>query len=236
MLGSPAVVDAAPAVEKAPDTRAQEPSGSPSQRGAYVYAPGDIYPRTDREKELCDRASNPDWIYLAGLVLLDAGAIWLGSSSDIKFSGDTAVRLTGPAMIGLTWGATLGGSWLALPKCSPHWVDVPPREGEVHATWPLALSIALLAGATAPIVNGIAVGTLPQNWSTEEREVHVGVAAVLGFGGALLPYLVPPRTVVAARELERLRLAPLGGLAGPGLAVPAGGTPAGAYVGYAVPF
>jgi hypothetical protein len=143
-------------------------------------------------------------------------------------------------MIGLTWGATLGGSWLALPKCSPHWVAVPPREGDVHAAWPLALSVALLAGATAPIVNGIAVGNLPQQWSTEEREVHVAVAAAFGFAGALLPYVLPPRTVAAARELERIRVAPLGRFAGPGLSDsrgPAGACPGyGGYLGYVLPF
>jgi hypothetical protein len=241
-------VDAAPTVEKAPDVQpqpsAREPASPPS-RSAYVYAPGDIYPRNDRERQLCDQASNLDWIYLTGLLLLDTGAIWLGSSSVVKFADSIEARLSGPAMIGLTWGATLGGSWLALPKCSPQWVETPPREGDVHATWPLALSIALLAGATAPIVNGIAVGNLPVQWTTEEREAHVAVAAVFGFAGALLPYVLPPRTVAAARELERIRVAPLlgdgqgQGTVGPGLAAGNGGGRGGrggAYIGYSLPF
>jgi hypothetical protein len=232
-------VDAAPAVEKAPYAQVQ-PQAQP-QREGYVYAPGDIYPRTEREKELCDQASHPDWLYLGGLLALDVGAVWLGTSGAVKFASDEAVRYAGPAMIGLTWGATLGGAWLALPKCSLHWVEVPPREGDVHATWPLALSIALLAGATAPIVNGIAVGNLPQQWSTEEREAHVAVAAVFGFAGALLPYVLPPRTVAAARELERIRFAPLATLghplAGPRLAAASVSYQAiGGYLGYAVPF
>ncbi len=172
----------------------------------YAYAPGDIYPRGSREEKLCATASQPDWLYLGGLALLDAGAIWAGSSEAIKYSDSIPVRITGPAMIGLTWGATVGGAWLALPKCSPHWVGETPREGAVRESWPLALSFALLAGATAPIVNGIANGSnLPQSWSTVEREMHLVTAGVLGFGGALLPYLLPPRTWAAARSLDRLR-------------------------------
>jgi hypothetical protein len=194
-------------------------------------APGDIYPRTDKERELCDRASRPDWLYLGGLVVLDVGAVWLGTSDGMKYSGSVPQRMSSPALIGLTWGATLGGAWLALPKCSPQWLESPPREGEVGATWPLALSIALLAGATAPIVNGIAIGNLPIEWSTFEREMHVAVAALFGFGGALLPYVLPPRTLSAARELEHIRIEPLltsaSGPAGPG---------AGLYLGYASSF
>jgi hypothetical protein len=201
---------------------------SSASPGSYVYAPGDIYPRTEREKELCERASSPDWLYMVGLLALDAGAIWFGSTNDVKLASSLAVRMSGPALIGITWGATLGGGWLALPKCAPHWVDEPPREGDVRTTWPLALSIALLAGATAPIVNGIAVGPLPGVWDTPEREMHVVVAAVAGFGGALLPYVLPPGTYRAARELERIRFAPLGGLGEPDRR--------GVYLGYAVSF
>ncbi len=140
-------------------------------------------------------------------MVLDAGAIWAGSSYAIKYSDSIPVRMTGPAMIGLTWGATVGGAWLALPKCSPHWVGESPREGAVRETWPLALSFSLLAGATAPIVNAIANGSnLPISWSTFEREMHLVTAGVLGFGGSFLPYLIPPRTWASARELDRLRL------------------------------
>jgi hypothetical protein len=183
------------------------PFSSSSSSNTYVAAPGDIYPRGAREEELCAKASHPDWAYLIGLGLLDVGAVWLGSSDPIKFSGRYP-SLAGPAMIGLTWGATVGGAWLALPKCSPNWVGEPPPEGEVRATWPLALSLALLAGATAPIVNGIAIGSfnLPGDWTTFDRELHVVVASVAGFGGALLPYLFPPRTWRAAREIEHIRL------------------------------
>lgn len=180
---------------------------SPPAHTAYVYGPGDIYPRSDRERELCARASHPDWLYLTGLVVLDAGAVILGGTDPVKSSGPY-VSFVSPVVIGLTWGATLGGGYLALPKCSPEWVDVAPREGNVHANWPLALALALLSGATAPIVYGIAinVGDLPSDWSDENRALHAVAAGVMGFGGALLPYVLPPTTWRAAKEIERIRL------------------------------
>ena len=180
----------------------------PPAQTAYVYGPGDIYPRSERERELCVRASHADWLYLTGLVLLDAGAVILGGTDPVKSSGPY-VSFISPVAIGLTWGATLGGGYLALPKCSVDWVDVPPREGNVHATWPIALALALLSGATAPIVYGIAInaGDLPSDWSTENRALHVVAAGVVGFGGALLPYLLPPVTWRSAKEIERIRAA-----------------------------
>jgi hypothetical protein len=124
-------------------------------------------------------------------------------------------------MIGVTWGATVGGAWLAMPKCDHHWVGESPREGDVRANWPVALSLAALAGVSAPIVNAIAIGGcgntaapgmpancqggLPAQWTTFEREMHIVAAGLSGFGGALLPYLLPPRTWSAARELDKLR-------------------------------
>lgn len=189
----------------------------------YGVAPGDIYPRTARERDLCDTASRTDWLYLGALVAIDAAAIGVGSSEGIKYASSLPVRMTGPVMIGVAWGATVGGSWLALPKCSPTWVGDPPAEGSVRANWPIALSLALLGGATAPVVDAIAIGyTLPQNWTTLEREMHVVAAGVAGFGGALLPYLLPPRTWAAAEALGRIRL----GVDGRG----------GAFVGYAAAF
>ncbi len=188
----------------------------------YAYAPSDIYPRGAEEEELCRRASHPDWIYLGALAALDTGAFYWGGTDTFRWSDSIAVRLAGPAMIGVTWGATVGGAWLALPKCRRHWVGEPPREGDVRATWPVALSLALLAGVTAPVVNGISVGYctdqptatsshqcqggLPGNWDDTERVTHVVVAGVAGFGGALLPYLIPPSTWRAAREIDRIRV------------------------------
>jgi hypothetical protein len=179
----------------------------PPPPAVYQSAAGDIYPRNKREAELCETASRPDWLYLGGLVALDAGAIWGGSSNLVKSSSSIPVRaILGPGVIGLTWGATVGGAWMALPQCSPSWVAAPPPEGQVRLRWPLALSLAVLAGITAPVVNGIAIGfDLPVAWSTFEREMHLVAAGVAGFAGAFVPYLIPPRTWSAARELERIR-------------------------------
>jgi hypothetical protein len=146
-------------------------------------------------------------VYLGALAVLDVAAIGLGSSYSIKYTGSIPLRMSGPLMIGLTWGATIGGAWLALPQCSPDWVGESPREGGDRAIWPMALSLALLAAATAPIVNGIAIGSnLPHDWTDLERGTHVVVAGLAGFGGALLPYVLPPRTWRAAREIERIRM------------------------------
>ena len=172
-----------------------------------AYAPGEISPQSAREKDLCARASHPDWVYLGSLALLDVGAIWGGSAEGIKNAGSEPIRFTGPVMIGLAWGATIGGAWLALPKCSPYWVGEPPPEGSVRQNWPLAISLALLAGSTAPIINAIAIGyDLPIRWSTEERAGHVVAAGLAGLVGAFLPYLLPPRTYRAAQELARIRV------------------------------
>jgi len=196
----------------------------PPPPAAYGAAPGDIYPRGSREEELCSTASHPDLLYLGALLAIDVGAIGWGSSDTFKYTSSIPTRIAGPAMIGLACGMTVGGTWLALPKCSPHFVGEPPPEGDVHTDWQLAFTLALLGGATAPIVWGIAIGAgnLPLEWTTFEREMHVVAAGVMGFAGAFLPYLVPPRTVSAARELHRLRF----GADGRG----------GAFVGYSVPF
>jgi hypothetical protein len=188
----------------------------PTPPALTVDAPGDIYPRNPRERELCAKASHPDWLYLGGLVAIDAITFWVGVNPAIKYSSSIPIRFTGPIMIGVTWGATVGGAWLTLPKCSPEWVVESPREGRIREHWPLALSMAVLAGVTAPVINAIAFGncnnplgscinSLPGNWTTFEREMHIVAAGLSGFGGALLPYLIPPRTWAAAHELDRIR-------------------------------
>jgi len=174
--------------------------------GSHI-APGEFYPRDSRERELCRQASRPDWLYVAGLAALDAGSFWLTSVEAVKGSGIPIVRYSGPVAVGLAWGGTIGGGWLALPKCSMSWVGEPPLEGDSRAAWPLALSLTLLAGATAPVINGVFVGSEPPRWSTEERAGHVIAAGLAGVGGALLPYLMAPRTWSAARELQRIRIA-----------------------------
>ena len=175
-------------------------------------APGDIHPRSPREQELCHQASHPDWLYLAGLAAIGAGGIGYGSWQPQRDAASLGVRMVNPTVIGLTWGIVVGGVWLAMPQCDDNWVATPPREGDVRTHWQLALSLALLAGATAPIVDGIITGSDPalhngpNEWTTLEREMHLVVAGVAGFAGAFLPYLLPPRSWAAARELDHLRL------------------------------
>ncbi len=178
----------------------------PPPPASFAYAPGDIYPRGDRERELCDEASHPDWWYLGGLTLLNAATITYGSINQIQDNASIVVRFTAPTVVGLAWGGAVGGLWLALPHCDPHFVGETPREGDVHENWPVALSLALLAGATAPMINGILVGNQPQDWSDVERTAHVLTAGLAGFVGALLPYVLQPTSWSAAKELQRLRV------------------------------
>jgi hypothetical protein len=188
----------------------------------YVYAATDYRPRGAREVDLCNRASSVDWLYLGGGVLADAGSIAL---DELVFQVSTAegVRLVGPSLIGLSWGFTVSGGYLALPKCSPEFVRATPPEGGVRADWPMAVGITLLATATAPVIVGVETGTgsvtLP--WSTTERSLRLVLAGAGGLIGALVPYLLPPKTWTAARELERIR---------------AGATAHGGFVGYAISF
>jgi hypothetical protein len=127
-------------------------------------------------------------------------------NGELKYKDGSAVRMLGPAFIGLSWGATIGGGYLALPKCRIDYVGSPPPEGDVRSPWPVALSLALLGATMGPIMNGISTGPLPLEWSTEERAMRIVTSGVAGAVGALVPYLLPPRTWRAARELERLRL------------------------------
>jgi len=195
-----------PVLAPPPAPAGRDAAPAPEGRTAYVYAPGDIYPRTAEERRLCGEASTPDWAYLTGLVGLDAGAIAIASLGALSNSTSLPARFVGPVAIGITWGATVGGAWLAVPKCSPEWVGEAPREGTMRSTWPVALSLALLAGATAPVINAIVSGyDTSSPWSTFEREMHIVAAGLAGFGGAFIPYLLPPRTWAAARELDRIR-------------------------------
>lgn len=177
----------------------------PPPPAEVAYAPGDIYPRGQREQELCERASHTDWLYLSALLVLDVGAVFYDTQTQFENADSVAVRFTAPVALGLAWGGTVGGTYLALPKCDPHWVGEAPREGDVHASWPLALSLALLAGATAPVFNAIATTSAPQPWPTFERSMHLVAAGLGGFTGALIPYLLPPTTWSAARELQKIR-------------------------------
>lgn len=185
-----------------------------------VVAPSEIEPRTPEEERLCSKASSVDWLYMGGTVLLDVGSVYLDAFW-LKQAEQPGVRLLGPAFVGLSIGATIGGGYLALPKCSPTWVPGDPAEGDIRQSAPLALSLALFSSAMAPLVVGIETGPLKTDWSVTERSSRLIVAGVAGFGGALLPYLLPPKTWRAKKELEHIRLS---------------GDEHGAFVGYSVRF
>jgi hypothetical protein len=189
-----------PSTPPTPSVRETAPS-------AYVYAATDERPRGPREEELCKTASEFDWLYSTTWFALDAGAIVLDQYV-VQSAGSPAVRLLGPGLIGFMWGGFIGGTYLALPKCSPSLVRAPPPEGEVRRYWPAALALALLAGATAPFIVGIETGTgaVTDPWSTLERSGRLIAAGTAAFGGALVPYLIPPKTWRAAKELERIRV------------------------------
>ena len=171
---------------------------------AYVYAATDERPRGPREIELCKKASAPDWVYFGSSVLLTAGAI-VGDTFARNATSSEFVRDLGPSAVGLTWGFTLGGGYLAIPKCAPDYVASRPPEGDARTNWEIALAFAALAGLTAPFVMATETGTIPVQWSDAERVGRLALSSGFGIGGALLPYLLPPKTWRAAKELERLR-------------------------------
>jgi hypothetical protein len=195
------------------------PPPPPPAPPAYVYAATDERPRTPEEQKLCAKASDPDWLYLGAGVVLTAGAIALDTWAHNQPEG---VRYLGPSAVGLTWGFLLGGGFLALPKCSPDYVTSAPPEGNVRTDLEVALIFAALAGLTAPVIVAVETGPGPQNgyggspgaatyqppWSNTERVMHLVLASGFGIVGALLPYLVPPTTWRAAKQLEHLRASP----------------------------
>ncbi len=178
---------------------------------AIVVAATDLYPRDVREQELCEQASRPDWLYLSIPPLLVAGAIVLDTqvfkydAQVFGYGGSAVVRELGPTFIGLAWGLFVGSVHPSLPKCSPHFTSATPPEGQVRTSWPIALSFALLAGATAPFVDFIAIGPVPDAWADGERVMRVVLAGTFAFGAALIPYLLPPKPLRATRELLNIR-------------------------------
>lgn len=181
----------------------------PDPPAYHLPAATGIAPKDAEERRLCDAAasklSDPYvWLYGLPLLGLTVGAVAL--DSNLKYADDSSVRALGPSAVGLSWGALIGGGYLLLPKCDPHFVSYAPPEGDVRPSWPLALVLAMLAGATAPVLVGIETGGLPPNWTTEERVTRLLLAGGTGFVGALIPYLIPPRSWRAAKQLEKLRL------------------------------
>jgi hypothetical protein len=194
-------------------------ANAPDEPDFAVPAGGDIYPRTPEEKRLCDKASSPDWLYLGGSVAAVVASVFVDRrlnaiEKPANLEGfytikEPGVRLIGPPLVGLSWGFLLGGMYLALPKCDPRWIGEAPREGSVRRTWPVALSLAALAGLSAPFFMGVEQGfDVLSAAAVSERQARVFLSAGLGFGGALLPYLLPPKTWRAAKKLETLRAEP----------------------------
>lgn len=132
-------------------------SASPIEPPAYVYAPTDLGPRQTREMDLCAQASEADWLYLGGTAAAVVGSVYLNLQV-LKQAEQPGVRLVGPGLVGLSWGMFLGGGYLSLPKCDPHFAWGAPPEGDIRPSWPLAVAIAMLAGASAPAIDYVFLG------------------------------------------------------------------------------
>ncbi|MBN9166467.1 MAG: hypothetical protein BGO98_34895 [Myxococcales bacterium 68-20] len=184
----------------APDALPPSPQEAP-----YVYAATDLRPRQTREIELCEKASHFDWQY-AGAFAVGFGASIYLNIDKLKHTTEPGLRLLGPGLIGFTWGGFLSGGYLSLPKCDPMWAYGPPPEGNVRAQWPLATAIAIVSGVTAPIMDYAFLGPVKIDWPVTERSARVFIAAGAGVLGSLFPYLLPPRTWAAAKEIERMRV------------------------------
>ncbi len=187
----------------APSAPLPEPPG-------YVYAATDLRPRQTREIELCRKAADFDWLY-TGVMAVGTGASIVLSSGALKEERKPGVRLLGPSAVGFFWGGFLSGGYLSLPKCDPLWAGGAPPEGDVRASWPVALTITLVTIATAPAIDYIFLGPVDLDWSVRERSARVGVAMAAGAIGSLFPYLLPPTPWAARKEIDKIRLAPVAG-------------------------
>lgn len=185
-----------------------------------MYAATDIRPRQTREIELCEKASHFDWHYTGAFALGFAASIYVNIDR-LKHTSEAALRLLGPGLVGFTWGGLLGGGYLSLPKCDPLWAYGPPPEGNIRKEWPIATAIAIIAGVTGPIMDYAFLGPVKIQWAVEERSARVFVGAGAAVLGSLFPYILPPRTWAAAKEIERIRLQ---------------GTPSGAQISYTLAF
>lgn len=175
-----------------------------------MYAASDIRPRQPREIALCERASHFDWMY-TGTMALGLVASEYISIAQLKQSELPGVRIIGPGLIGFFWGAFLSGGYLSLPKCDPLWAYGAPPEGNVRAAWPIATAISLIATVTAPALDYVFLGAVPVHWTVPERSARVFIAMGSGLVGSLFPYLLPPRTWAAKREIERIRIGEVAG-------------------------
>jgi hypothetical protein len=187
------------------DAPASLPASPPQDPSAYVYAATDIHPRQAREIELCAKASEFDWLYTGTAAVGTVGSVILNTQV-LKQSGVPGVRLMGPGLEGLFWGLFLGGGYLSFPRCNQNWAYGPPPEGDIRATAPMAIIIAVVAGATAPAIDYTFLGPVYTDWAVWERSMRIFVAAGTGVAGALLPYWISPRPWAAVREIEKIRM------------------------------
>lgn len=176
----------------------------------YVYAATDIRPRQSREIELCEKASRFDWQYTGAFALGFGGSIFL-NIDQLKHSRSLPARMLGPSLVGFTWGGLISGGFLSLPKCDPLWAYGAPPEGNVRVQWPIATAIAVTSGVMAPFMDWLFLGAPKLWWDVSERSARVFVAAGFGVLGSLFPYVLPPRTWSAAKEIERIRVQGLAG-------------------------
>lgn len=181
------------------------PSDVPEEPPAYVYAASDLRPRQAREIELCEKASHFDWLYTGSFLIGFLGSTY-ANLGYIKHMPQPGVRLFGAGLVSFTWGGLLGGGYLSLPKCEPERVPSIPPEGDVRASWPVALAIAAVAGITAPMLEATLLGPQPADWFPTERSARVFVNIGAGIAGSLFPYLVSPRPWTAKKEIEKIRM------------------------------
>lgn len=184
---------------------AQSAAAPPEDPPAYVYAAADIRPRQAREIELCTKAAQFDWMYTGAAFIGLVSGIY-ANTQHLKQAEEPGVRLVAPAWIGFSWGMLLSGGYLSLPKCDPTWAYGPPPEGNVRSPWPVAVAIAMVAGATAPAMDYAFLGPVKQEWMVWERSTRVFVGIGTGVLGAVFPYIVSPRPWAAKKEIERIRL------------------------------
>jgi hypothetical protein len=116
----------------------------------------------------------------------------------------------GPTVLGLTWGLWIGSFYPSMPKCSPHFTSTTPPEGRVRTDWGIAVGMALFAAMTAPLMDWIVIGPVPQVgnleiWPTEERVARVLLAGGTAFAAAFIPYILPPLPVRAMNQLIDIR-------------------------------
>jgi len=189
------------------------PPEFPKEPPAHAYAIADIRPVNERERALCQKAWAPDLdaipgdlLYIGGLLAMDAAVIY-ADNRYFRFMETPPARLVGPSLMGLAWGTTVTGIYLAMPKCRPDWITSAQPEGSVRNQWPMAIAMAVFSMATAPFIARIEQGPIRErDWDVTERSMTVILPMITGFVGSFLPYLAPPRTWRAARELESIRL------------------------------